>query len=68
MLIRVQDFHIDILEAVADERERKVWMRGLVTVGGKLKDATVVMVFDEEGMCVRMWDQGRARRRDEWEE
>ena len=68
MLNRAPDFHIEILEAVADERERKVWMRGVVTVCGKVKDCTTVMVFDEEGMCVRSWDQGRVRRRDEWKE
>jgi hypothetical protein len=65
MLHRAPDFRIEILEAVADERESKVWMRGLVTVCGKVKDCTIVMVFDEEGMCVRSWDQSRARRRDE---
>jgi hypothetical protein len=65
ILTRAPDFHIDILEAVADERERKVWMRGLITACGKLKDGTIVMVFDEEGMCVRSWDQGRMRRKDE---
>jgi hypothetical protein len=68
MLTRARDFHIDVLEAVADERERKVWMRGLVTVCGKLVDSTIVMVFDEEGMCVRSWDEGRVRRKDEREE
>lgn len=68
MLLRVPDFRIKILEAVADERERKVWMRGLVTVRGKVKDCTTVMVFDEEGVCVRNWEQSRGTRRDEWKE
>jgi hypothetical protein len=53
---------------VADERERKVWMKRLITVCGKLKDGTMVMVFDEEGICVRIWTQDRLRRKDEGEE
>jgi hypothetical protein len=62
MLNRAPDFRIDIAEAVADERERKVWIRGLLTVSGKVRDCTTVMVFDDEGLCVRSWDQSRARR------
>ena len=68
MLTRVPDFHIELVEAVADERERKVWIGGLVTICGKLKDGTMVMVFDEEGMCVRIWTQDRFKRKDEGEE
>ena len=68
MLTRAPDFHIELVEAVADERERKVWMKGLVTVCGKLKDGTMVMVFDEEGMCFRIWTLSRLRRKDEREE
>jgi hypothetical protein len=68
MLTRAPDFHIELIEAVADERERKVWMKGLITVCGKLKDGTMVMVFDEEGMCVRIWTQGRLRRKEEEDE
>ena len=67
MLTRAPDFHIELVEAVADERERKVWMKGLITVCGKLKDGTMVMIFNEEGMCVRIWTQGRLKRRDEGE-
>jgi len=67
MLKRTPDFHIELVEAVADERERKVWIKGLVTICGKLKDGTMVMVFDEEGMCVRIWTQGRFRRKKEGE-
>jgi hypothetical protein len=65
MLTRAPDFHIELVEAVADERERKVWAKGLVTVCGKLKDGTMVTVFDEEGMCIRIWTQGRLMRKDE---
>jgi hypothetical protein len=68
MLTRAPDFHIELIEAVADERDRKVWMKGLITVCGKLKDGTMVMVFDEEGMCVRIWTQGRLMRKDKGEE
>jgi len=68
MLNRAPDFHEEILEAVADERERKVWMRGVVTMNGKVKGCTVVMVVDNEGLCVRSWDHGRVKRRDEWKE
>jgi hypothetical protein len=68
MLTRAPDFHIELIEAVADERERKVWMKGLITVCGKLKDGTMVMIFDEEGMCVRIWTQGRLMRKDKGEE
>jgi hypothetical protein len=68
MLKRAPDFHNELVEAVADERERKVWIKGLVTICGKLKDGTMVMVFDEEGMCVRIWTQGRFRRKDKGEE
>ena len=68
MLRRAPDFHIEILEAIADECESKVWMRGTVTVCGKLKDCTIVMIFDEEGMCIRSWDQARPRRKDNWKE
>jgi predicted SnoaL-like aldol condensation-catalyzing enzyme len=60
MLDRMPDFRIDIVEAVADERERKVWIRGFVTVSGNVRDCTTMMVFDEEGLCVRSWDQSRA--------
>jgi hypothetical protein len=55
-------------QGITDERERKVWIRSLVTVCGKLKDGTMVVVFDEEGMCVRSWTQSRFRRKDEWKE
>jgi hypothetical protein len=68
MLTRAPDFQVEILEAVTDERERKVWIRSLVTVCGKLKDGTMVVVFDEEGMCVRSWTQSRFMRKDEWKE
>ena len=64
-MIRATDFHIDLVEAVADERERKVWIKGLVTICEKLKDGTMVMVFDEEGKCVRIWTQARLKRKDE---
>ena len=63
MLARAPGFRIDIIEAVADERERKVWIRGLANVCGKVTDCTVVMVFDEAGMCERSWDQGMVRSR-----
>jgi len=43
-------------------------MKGLITVCGKLKDGTMVMVFDEEGMCVRIWNQGWLRKKDKREE
>ena len=58
------NFNIEILEAVADERDRKVWIQGLMTVCGTLKDCTIMMVFDEEGLCVRSWDQAKERRAD----
>ena len=58
-------FQIQIAEAVADERERKVWIRSMEGGGSancKARDCVATMIFDEEGLCVRSWDESRERR------
>jgi len=64
MLNRVgSGFEKRILEAVADEREQKVWVRSVLNVGdGTMRDCVTTMVFDEEGLCVKSWDVSRPRR------
>ena len=55
---------MDIQEAVVDERQRKVWVHSLVTVGGKVKDCMTMMRFDGEGLMVHCMDNQRTRRGD----
>ncbi len=62
------NFNMQIVEAVADERERRVWVRSVIGGGSpdyKARDSVTTMIFDEEGLCVRSWDESRERRGNE---
>jgi SnoaL-like domain len=63
---RVPDFHMEIREAVVDDRQRKVWVRSEITglPAGVRKESIDMMTFNEEGILVKSEDCQRVRRRE----
>lgn len=62
----IPDFHLEIREAIVDDRQRKVWVRSEITglPAGMIKESIDMMTFDEEGVLVRSEDCQRVSRRE----
>jgi hypothetical protein len=61
---RVPDYHVEISEAIVDDRQRKVWVRSEITglPAGVRKESINMMTFNEEGILVKSEDCQRVRR------
>jgi hypothetical protein len=57
-MAEVPEFHLEIMEAIVDDRQRKVWVRSEIT------ESIDMMTFDEDGMLVKSEDCQRVRRRE----
>jgi hypothetical protein len=66
LMAEVPDFHLEIMEAIVDDRQRKVWVRSEITglPAGMVKESIDMMTFDEDGMLVKSEDCQRVRRRE----
>lgn len=66
LIANVPNFHLEIREAVVDDRQRKVWVRSEITglPAGMVKESIDMMTFDEEGMLIKSEDCQRVRRRE----
>lgn len=64
---RMPDFRHRVAEAVVDDAQRKVWVRGEVSglPGGRRKESIDMMTFDEEGVLVSTSTSWRPLRGDE---
>jgi hypothetical protein len=65
-IAQVPNFHLEIREAIVDDRQRKVWVRSEITglPAGTIKESIDMMTFDEEGVLIRSEDCQRVRRRE----
>ena len=65
-MAEVPEFHLEIMEAIVDDRQRKVWVRSEITglPAGMIKESIDMMTFDEDGMLVKSEDCQRVRRRE----
>lgn len=61
-LSSMPDLDVDVLEAAADESQRKVWVRSSVSglPDGQSKQSVDVMTFDSEGMLVSLLGEWRS--------
>ena len=66
LINNVPEFHLDVLEAVVDDRQRKVWVRSEISglPAGMIKESIDMMTFDEEGILIKSEDCQRVRRRE----
>lgn len=66
LMAEVPNFHLEIQEAIVDDRQRKVWVRSEITglPAGMVKESIDMMTFDEDGMLVKSENCQRVRRRE----
>lgn len=66
LIAQAPDFHLEISEAIVDDRQRKVWVRSEITglPAGIMKESIDMMTFDEAGVLIRSEDCQRVRRRE----